>query len=149
MLIDSLLVQNTLALAALLIAVGLVGFVARRNAAVMIVSLAIMSQGVMLIAVGFGTLHGNLRGQALAAFVLALTGVEIACLIAVAAHLALSRNTLDPIAWNELGEAPAEDDDRPVLDANRVEPAPNESANPARPAAEVTAARETLPPPGA
>ena len=62
---DYHLLNNTLTVAALLFATGVIGFVARRNLVVMILSAGLMLQAGMLMLVSFGAFHGNAAGQAL------------------------------------------------------------------------------------
>ena len=55
--------SNYLILGAALMALGAVGFLARRNLIVMFLSAEMMLQGVALTLVGFGRYHGNWTGQ--------------------------------------------------------------------------------------
>jgi NADH-quinone oxidoreductase subunit K len=59
-----------------LFAVGMVGFLARRNLIVMFLSTEIMLQGVLLNVVGFGKLYPGVNGQVFGLFVLVIAAVE-------------------------------------------------------------------------
>ena len=61
---------------AILFALGLVGFLARRNLIVMFLSTEIMFQGVLINLVAMGRLHHHLDGQVFALFLLVIAAVE-------------------------------------------------------------------------
>lgn len=84
---------------ALLFAVGVVGFLARRNLIVMFLSTEIMFQGVVLNLVGFGLRHGNLGGQAFAMFLLVIAAVEAGVALGLVVLLYRRKGTLDAEAW--------------------------------------------------
>ena len=58
-----------------LFAIGLVGFLSRRNLIVMFLATEVMFQGVILNLVGFGLQHMNLAGQAFALFLVVVAAV--------------------------------------------------------------------------
>ena len=86
-------------LGAVLFAVGMVGFMARRNLIVMFLSTEIMLQGVVLNLVGLGQMHGNLDGQVFALFVLVVAAVEAGLGLGLVVLLFRRRGTLDAEAW--------------------------------------------------
>ena len=98
------LLANFLVVGALLFALGMVGFIARRNMIVMFLSLEMMLQGVSVSLVAWSRYHGNLGGQSLVLFIIAVAACEAA--IALALFLMLFRRSgeLDIVAWQGLRE---------------------------------------------
>ena len=80
----------TLGLSAVLFAVGLVGFLARRNLILMLVSVEIMLNAVNVSLAGFSHQMQDNRGQVLALFVIAVAAAEAA--VGLGLVLALNRN---------------------------------------------------------
>ncbi len=89
-------------LGALLFALGLVGFLARRNLIVVFLSTEIMFQGVLLNLVGFGRYHRQLDGQAFAMFLLVIAAVEAGLALGLVVLLFRRKGTLDAEAWRTL-----------------------------------------------
>jgi NADH-quinone oxidoreductase subunit K len=89
-------------LGGLLFALGLVGFLARRNLIVMFLSTEIMFQGVLLNLVGFGRFHRHLDGQAMAMFLLVVAAVEAGLALGLVVLLFRRKETLDADAWRTL-----------------------------------------------
>ena len=89
-------------LGAILFALGLVGFLARRNLIVIFLSTEIMFQGVVLNAVAFGRLHQRLDGQAFALFLLAIAAVEAGLALGMIVMLYRRKGTLDAEAWSTM-----------------------------------------------
>jgi NADH-quinone oxidoreductase subunit K len=79
-----------LALSAILFAIGLFGFLARRNIILMLVSVEIMLNSVNVSLAAFSQHLSEARGQVLALFVIAVAAGEAA--IGLGLVLALSRN---------------------------------------------------------
>lgn len=79
-----------LALSAVLFGIGMVGFLARRNLILMLVSVEIMLNAVNVSLVGFSHLLQDPRGQILALFVIAVAAAEVGVGLGLA--IALSRN---------------------------------------------------------
>jgi NADH-quinone oxidoreductase subunit K len=65
-----------LGLSAVLFAIGAFGFLARRNIILMFISVEIMLTAINISLAGFCLHHGNLRGQVLALFVIAIAAAE-------------------------------------------------------------------------
>lgn len=80
---------------ALLFALGLVGFVSRRNLIVMFLSTEVMFQGVLLNAVAMGRAHGDLGGQAFGLFLLVIAAVEAGLALGLIVLLYRRGGTLD------------------------------------------------------
>ena len=89
-------------LGAVLFALGLVGFLARRNLIVIFLSTEIMFQGVVLNAVAFGRLHQRLDGQAFALLLLSIAAVEAGLALGMVVMLYRRKGTLDAEAWSAM-----------------------------------------------
>ena len=85
---------------AILFALGLVGFLARRNLIVVFLSTELMFQGVVISAVAFARLHRNMDGQVFALFLLAIAAVEAGLALGLIILLYRRRGTLDSEAWS-------------------------------------------------
>ena len=84
---------------ALLFAIGVVGFLTRRNMIVMFLCTEVMFQGVLVNLVAMGLLHGNLQGQGLGIFVLVIAAVEAGLGLAIIVMMYRRRWTLDADSW--------------------------------------------------
>jgi NADH-quinone oxidoreductase subunit K len=124
-----------LAVGAGLFALGLVGFLARRNLIVMFLCAELMLQGVALNFVAFSRHHGNLHGQVFTLFVITVAACEAGIALALILMLYRRKKTLDVSAWQELREqgqeappdaealpAPAPEEPLPTLPPAGVEP---------------------------
>jgi NADH-quinone oxidoreductase subunit K len=107
------LVYNFLLVGGLLFAIGLVGFVVRRNMIVMFLCAEMMLQGVSVSLIGFGRYHGAMAapgspgpwgGQMLVLFVMTVAACEAAIAMALILMLARRTGKLDAAAWQELRE---------------------------------------------
>ena len=91
---------------AILFALGLIGFVTRRNLIVMFLCTELMFQGIVVNLVAFGRypLHGQpmLDGQVFSLFLLAVAASEAALGLALVVLLFRYKGTLDAGAWNSL-----------------------------------------------
>ena len=87
---------------AILFALGLVGFLTRRNLIVMFLSTEVMFQGVVVNVVALGTRHENLEGQAFALFLLAIAAVEAGLALGLVILLYRARATLDAEVWSQM-----------------------------------------------
>ena len=79
-----------LGLSAILFAIGLVGFLGRRNIILMLVSVEVMLNAVNLSLAGFSRHLDDPRGQVLAVFVIAVAAAEAA--VGLGLVIALNRN---------------------------------------------------------
>lgn len=84
---------------ALLFAIGVVGFLTRRNMIVMFLSTEVMFQGVLINLVAMGLLHKNMLGQGLGIFVLVIAAVEAGLGLAIVVMMYRRRWTLDADSW--------------------------------------------------
>jgi NADH-quinone oxidoreductase subunit K len=83
-------VGASVALAAVLFAIGLTGFLGRRNIILMLVSVEIMLNAVNVSLAAFSSRLHDSRGQVIALFVIAVAAAEVA--VGLGLLLALSRN---------------------------------------------------------
>ncbi len=87
-------------LGAVLFALGLVGFLSRRNLIVIFLSTEVMFQGVVVNAVAFARLHHHLEGQAFGLFLLVIAAVEAGLALGMIVLLYRRKGTLDAEAWS-------------------------------------------------
>jgi NADH-quinone oxidoreductase subunit K len=111
--------HDYLVVGALLFALGMVGFLARRNLIVMFLSAEMMLQGVALNLVAFARYRGNLQGQAFVLFILTVAACEAAIALALILMLFRRSKSLDVSLWQELRES----DQAPILDEEPLPPA--------------------------
>ena len=87
---------------AVLVALGMVGFVSRRNLIMMFLSTEVMFQGVVLNAAAFARFHHNLEGQSFALFLLVIAAVEAGLALGMVVLLYRRRGTLDSEVWADM-----------------------------------------------
>jgi NADH-quinone oxidoreductase subunit K len=87
-------------LGAILFALGLVGFLSRRNLIVIFLSTELMFQAVVINAVAFARVHHHVEGEAFALFLLAIAAVEAGLALGLLVLLYRRRGTLDAEAWS-------------------------------------------------
>ena len=83
------LLYNYLAVGGVLFALGMIGFLLRRNMIVMFLCAEMMLQGISLSLVGFGRYHNDWGGQLLVIFIITVAACEAG--IAMALVLMLAR----------------------------------------------------------
>ena len=111
--------ESYLLVGAVLFVLGMVGFLARRNMIIMFLSAEMMLQGVAVNLVAFARHRGDLGGQVLVLFILAVAACEAAIALALVLMLFKRRRTLDISVWQELREP----DQDPVEDEGTLTPA--------------------------
>jgi len=84
-----------LALAAALFTVGLVGVLIRRNLIIMFMCVELMLNSVNLTFVTFSRINGNLDGQVLSFFVIAVAAAEVTVGLALIVNLFRLRASID------------------------------------------------------
>jgi NADH-quinone oxidoreductase subunit K len=119
------LLENYLLIGGLLFAIGLVGFLSRRNMIVMFLAAEMMLQGVSVSLVGWGRFHDDWGGQVLVIFILTVAACEAAIALALVQMLFRRGGNLDVALWQNLREAnqpryvdrevPAEDAPKPTF----------------------------------
>ena len=98
---DPVLVRY-LALGAVLFAIGLVGFMARRNMIMIFLSTEIMFQGVAINLIAFSRYYHNADGQSFVIFLLTVAAAEASLALGLVIMLYLRRQTLNVDAWSDL-----------------------------------------------
>ncbi len=91
-----------LALGAVLFAIGLVGFMSRRNMIMIFLSTEIMFQGVAINLIAFARYHLNADGQSFVIFLLSVAAAEASLALALVVLLYRRRQTLNIDAWSEM-----------------------------------------------
>src|SRR3954470_10654495 len=102
---EAALLNNSLLIGAGLFAIGLVGFLSRRNMIVMFLCAEMMLQGVSVSLVAWGRWHNNWSGQVLVIFILTVAACEAALALALVLMLFQRRGELDIAAWDDLRES--------------------------------------------
>ena len=105
-----------LAVAAVLFALGLLGFLTRRNLITMFLSAELMLQGAVINLLAFARYHADLHGQAFALFVITIAACEAGIAMALFISVYRSQRTLDNSDWQSLREVgvPATTDLEPL-----------------------------------
>ena len=89
---------------AILFALGMIGFLTRRNMILMFLCTELMFQGVALAMVTFSRLHLDVSGQVFVIFILTVAAAEAALALGLVILLNRRRQTLDVGAWSEIRE---------------------------------------------
>jgi NADH-quinone oxidoreductase subunit K len=92
-----------LILSATLFAIGTAGVFLRRNLITILLSIEIMLNAANLAFVAFGRALGNIDGQVIVFFVIAVAAAEAAVGLALVIALFRHRQSLDPDAYTSLG----------------------------------------------
>ncbi len=95
-------VAPDLILSALLFAIGVVGFLSRRNMIVIFLSTEIMLQGVVVNLAALSRMHGHVDGQVFALFLLAIAAVEAGLALGLIVLLYRRKGTLDAERWTSM-----------------------------------------------
>jgi NADH-quinone oxidoreductase subunit K len=105
-----------LVVGAILFALGLIGFLARRNLIILFLSAEMMLQGVAINFVAFARYRGNLQGQAFVLFILTVAACEAAIALALILMLYKRKGSLDVSVWQDMREAELErtEDEEPL-----------------------------------
>ena len=98
------MLTNYLLVGAALMALGMLGFLARRNLIVMFLSAEMMLQGVALTLVGFGRFHGNWTGQVFTIVILTVAACEASIALSLILVLFNRKSSLDVSLWQEIRE---------------------------------------------
>lgn len=95
---------NYLVIGAALMALGMLGFLSRRNLIVMFLSAEMMLQGTALTLIAFGRYHGNWTGQVFTIVILTVAACEAAIALALILVLFKRRSSLDVSLWQDIRE---------------------------------------------
>jgi len=98
------LLYNYLAVGGVLFALGLIGFLVRRNMIVTFLCAEMMLQGVSVSLVAFGRYHNDWGGQMLVIFIITVAACEAGIAMALILMLAQRAGSLDTAAWQDLRE---------------------------------------------
>ncbi|REJ68278.1 MAG: NADH-quinone oxidoreductase subunit NuoK [Planctomycetota bacterium] len=113
------LLQNYLVVGGLLFAIGLVGFMTRRNTIVMFIALEMMMQGVAVSLVAWSRFHNDFSGQMLVIMIIAVAACEAAIALSLILMLARRSSNLDIAFWQllrEEGQEPTLDEEVPAAE---------------------------------
>ncbi len=137
-----LTLHHYLIVGAILFALGIIGFLARRNLILMFLSAEMMLQGVAVNLVAFARFRGNLQGQAFTLFIITVAACEAAIALALILMLYRGKRSLDVHLWQDLREAgqpptvdeeplppPAEGTPLPKLTPSGIEPEQREETS--------------------
>jgi NADH-quinone oxidoreductase subunit K len=91
-----------LAVGGLLFAIGMIGFMVRRNLIVMFLCTELMFQGAAINLIAFGRYNGNLAGQTFVLYLLVIAAAEASLALGLVVLLFRQRNTLDADAWRDM-----------------------------------------------
>jgi NADH-quinone oxidoreductase subunit K len=98
------LLHNYLTVGAIVFAIGLVGFLARRNVIVMFLCAEMMLQGVSLTLVAFSRYHNDWDGQMLVIFIITVAACEAAVALALVLMIVRRAGILDVAFWQLMRE---------------------------------------------
>jgi NADH-quinone oxidoreductase subunit K len=117
---------NYLAVGAILFALGMIGFLTRRNLIILFLCAEMMLQGVAVSLVAFARFHGNLHGQVFTLFIITVAACEAAIALALILVLYRVRKSLDVSLWQDLRELgqDAVTDEEPLPAPPAEEPLP-------------------------
>lgn len=88
--------------AACLFAIGVIGFLSRRNLIIMFLCTELMFQGAALALIALGRYHLNHTGEVFVIFVLTIAAAEAALALGLVVYLYRRKGTLDSEAWAAL-----------------------------------------------
>ncbi len=100
---DPITLNHYLLTGALLFAIGVIGFLSRRNLIVMFLCTEMMFQGIVVTLVAFSRYHMNFDGQVFVIFVLTIAACEAALALGLVVLLFRRKQTLDANAWSMMG----------------------------------------------
>ncbi len=109
--------ESQLVVGAILFALGMIGFLTRRNLILIVLSTELMLHGVSLNLTAFGRYHGNPQGQVFTIFVLTIAACEAGLALSLILTLYQRRKSLDVFLWGNLGE-----EDLPMLSSSNAPP---------------------------
>jgi len=101
---DIAILQNNLTLGAIVFALGLIGFLVRRNIIVMFLCVEMMLQGVSLSLIAWGRYHNDWSGQILVIFIITVAACEAGVALVLFLMLCKQAGNLDVISWQALRE---------------------------------------------
>ena len=103
--LSELALSHFLLTSAILFAIGLVGFLVRRNMIVMFLCTELMFQAAAIAMIAVGRFHYDVSGQVFVIFILTVAAAEAALALGLVVLLYRRKETLSTEAWSELREA--------------------------------------------
>ena len=103
------LLHNYLLVGALLVGVGIIGFLARRNMIIMFLSVEMMLQGISLSLIAWGRYYNDYGGQMMVIMIITVAACEAAIGLALILLLEHRRRDIDIVAWHALRESSVEE----------------------------------------
>ena len=97
--------RDYLLVGAALFALGMLGFLSRRNLIVMFLSAEMMLQGTALSLIALSRYHGNWTGQIFTIIILTVAACEAAIAMALIVVLYNRRSSLDVTLWRDIRES--------------------------------------------
>jgi NADH-quinone oxidoreductase subunit K len=94
--------NHYLVVSAIMFALGLVGFLTRRNLIIMFLCTELMFQAAGIALVAFSRFHLHHTGETFVIFVLTVAAAEAALALALVVLLFRRKETLDSTSWREL-----------------------------------------------
>ncbi len=101
---EAALLHDYLIVGGLLVAIGMTGFLVRRNMIVLFLCAEMMLQGVAISLVAWSRFCDDWGGQMLVLFIITVAACEAAIALALILALARRNNTLDIVLWQDLRE---------------------------------------------
>jgi NADH-quinone oxidoreductase subunit K len=101
---ETALLVHYLVVGAVLVGVGSIGFIVRRNLILMFLSLEMILQGVSLSLVAWSRFHNDFGGQILVLFIIGVAAAEAAIALALVLVAFRESRTLDALFWTALRE---------------------------------------------
>ncbi len=95
-------INHYLIVSAILFVIGAFGVITRRNIVIILLSIELMLNAANLSFVAFSHARGDLGGQIISLFIIAIAASEVAIGLAIAVLLFRNRGTLDPNQMNTL-----------------------------------------------
>ncbi len=100
--IGPLTLYHFLFVSAALFAIGVIGFVSRRNLIIMFLCTEMMFQAAGIALIAFSRYHLNHTGEVFVIFVLTIAAAEAALALALVVWIFRRKATLDAAAWGEM-----------------------------------------------
>lgn len=100
--LGSVELQHYLFVSVAMFALGVIGFVARKNMIIMFLCTELMFQAAGIALIAFSRFHFNFAGQVFVIFVLTVAAAEAALALALVVLLYRRSQSLDAHAWSEM-----------------------------------------------
>lgn len=100
--LGALTLYHFLFVSAALFAIGVIGFLSRRNLIIMFLCTEMMFQAAGIALIAFSRFHMNHTGEVFVIFVLTIAAAEAALALALVVLLYRKKSTLDAAAWGQL-----------------------------------------------